>query len=100
MLFRSDFSATSATRYNYITKEVDVNYLKSTETIYGILGIHPTSKEWWVATSSYVDSKVFVYDVSGDVPQEKSNFRYRTQMGASPAGVDFTYRFSPEWVNK
>ena len=96
----TDFSATSATRYNYITKEVDVNYLKSTETIYGVMGIHPTSKEWWVATSSYVDSQVFVYDVSGDMPQEKSSFRYKTQMGASPAGVDFTYRFSPEWVNK
>lgn len=96
----ADFNATSATRYNYITKEVDVNYLKSTETIYGVMGIHPTSKEWWVATSSYVDSQVFVYDVSGDMPHQKSSFRYKTQMGASPAAIDFTYRFSTEWVNR
>ena len=64
------------------------------------MGVHPTSKEYWVATSSYIDSKIYVYDVSGDKPQQKSSFQYKTQMGASPAGVDFTYRFSTEWVNK
>lgn len=95
-----DFGASTATRYNYITKTFDVNYLNSSQTIYGIMGVHPTSKELWVATSSYVDSKIYVYDVSGDKPQQKSSFHYKTQMGASPAGVDFTYRFSTEWVNK
>lgn len=95
-----DFGASTATRYNYITKTFDVNYLNSSQTIYGIMGVHPTSKELWVATSSYVDSKIYVYDVSGDKPQQKSSFLYKTQMGASPAGVDFTYRFSTEWVNK
>lgn len=94
------FNATSASRYNYTTKTFDVNYISGSETIYGIMGQHPTSKILWVGKSSYVDSNIYTYDVSGASSIQKQVFRYPTQKGASPAGIDFTYRFTTEYINK
>lgn len=94
------FNATSATRYNYTTQSFDVNFLKSSITIYGIMGIHPTTEEYWVGQSTYVNSDIYVYDISSGTPTEKSHFKYNSQRGASPAGIDFVYRFSDEWINK
>lgn len=94
------FNATSASRYNYTTQSFDVNFLNTSITIYGIMGIHPTTEEYWVGQSTYVNSDIYVYDISSGTPTEKSHFKYNSQRGASPAGIDFVYRFSDEWINK
>lgn len=94
------FSATSASRYNYTAKTFDVNYISGTETIYGIMGQHPTSRQLWVGKSSYVDSNIYIFDVSGITPSQIQQFHYPTQKGASPAGIDFAYRFTPEYIDK
>lgn len=94
------FSATSASRYNYTTKTFDVNYISGNETIYGIMGQHPTSKILWVGKSSYIDSNIYTFDVSGITASQKQMFTYPTQKGASPAGIDFAYRFSTEYIDK
>ena len=39
-------------------------------------------------------------DVSGSKPEINRLYEYNTQKGASPAGIDFAYRFTPEWINK
>ena len=96
----SEFTIKTISRYNYKTQKLDYNYYSSDNTIYGILGQHPFNKEFWLPTSSYVDSSIFVLDVEGQTPKVKRSFDYTTQNGASPAGVDFAYRFTPEWVNK
>ena len=44
------FNATSATRYNYQTQTVDYKYLSGNETIYGIMGQHPTTNVLWSAS--------------------------------------------------
>lgn len=94
------FMTTTATRYNYSTNAFELNYISSSETIYGIMGMHPTTKDLWVGKSSYVDSNIYVYDVSGSSPSQKQMYTYPTQKGASPAGVDFTYRFTEEFITK
>lgn len=94
------FNATSATRYNYTTQSFDVNFLKSSITIYGIMGIHPITEEYWVGQSTYVNSDIYVYDISSGTPTEKSHFKYNSQRGGHPAGISFVYRFSDEWSNK
>ena len=49
---------------------------------------------------SYVDSNIYTYDVSGTSASEINHFYYPTQKGASPAGIDFVYRFSEAYINK
>lgn len=94
------FQTTTASRYNYATKTLEKNYVTGNETIYGIMGVHPTTKKLWVGVSSYTDSSIYVYDVSGSTPTQENKFIYSTQNEASPAGVDFTYRFSTEYINR
>lgn len=94
------FSATTVTRYNYETKTADVHWLSAGETVYGIMGQHPTTGKLWVGMSNYVSSNICVYDVSGASPVQESRFSYSAQKGASPAGIDFAYRYTSEWLGK
>ena len=50
--------------------------------------------------SNYVSSNICVYDVSGASPVQESRFFYSAQKGASPAGIDFAYRYTSEWLGK
>lgn len=95
-----DFMSSTVARYNYTTRTTDVHYLSGNETVYGILGQHPTTGKLWVGKSTFVTSTIHVYDTTGDVPVQEQIYSYATQKGASPAGVDFTYRFMPEYINK
>ena len=102
---KTDFSATEAMRYNYETGQVDWDYITADidgsheggSLIYGYMGVHPTTEQLWVGKSSYTNSRIHVYDVSRSDALEFSSFY---QKKASPAGVDFAYRFSDEWINK
>lgn len=98
------FSATTATRYNYQTQKFEVNYVSfdGYDSIYGIMGVHPTTQKLWVSrsTNGYTTGTVYLFDASGTSPALENTYVYPTQMGASPAGIDFGYRFTEEWINK
>ena len=102
---KQDFSAYEAMRYNYETGRVNWDYITAAldaessggSIIYGYMGVHPTTEQLWVGKSSYTNSRIHVYDVSRSDALEFSSFY---QKKASPAGVDFAYRFSDEWINK
>lgn len=102
---KQDFSAYEAMRYNYETGKVNWDYITADldadhsggDIIYGYMGVHPTTEQLWVGKSSYTNSRIHVYDVSRSDALEFSSFY---QKKASPAGVDFAYRFSDEWINK
>lgn len=85
------FNATSATRYNYQTQTVDYKYLSGNETIYGIMGQHPTTNVLWVGKSSYVDSNIYTYDVSGTSASEINHFPIpRRKVPARPGSISST----------
>ena len=102
---KQDFSAYEAMRYNYETGKVNWDYITADldadhsggDIIYGYMGVHPTTEQLWVGKSSYTNSRIHVYDVSRSDALEFSSFY---QKKASPAGVDFAYRFSDEWINR
>ena len=102
---KTDFSASEAARYNYVTGKFDADYItadldathRGGDIIYGYMGVHPTTEQLWVGKSSYTESRIEVYDVSRSDAVEFSSFY---QKKASPAGVDFAYRFSKEWIDK
>ena len=102
---KSDFSATEAMRYNYETGQVDWDYITADidgnheggSLIYGYMGVHPTTEQLWVGKSSYTNSRIHVYDVSRSDAVEYGSYY---QKKASPAGVDFAYRFTEEWINR
>ncbi len=103
----ADFNVATGSRYNYETKTLDLHYVPKVEgtygpsNIYGIMGVHPTTGELWVGrTAGYVDSDIFVYNVTVTPLKEIKKYHYPTQRGASTAGIDFAYRFTPEFVNK
>ena len=77
-----------------------MHWLSAGETVYGIMGQHPTTGKLWVGMSNYVSSNICVYDVSGASPVQESRFFYSAQKGASPAGIDFAYRYTSEWLGK
>lgn len=94
------FNATSATRYNYQTQTVELQYLSGNETIYGLWGSIRQPMCCGRQCRAYVDSNIYTYDVSGTSASEINHFYYPTQKGASPAGIDFVYRFSEAYINK
>lgn len=102
---KSDFSATEAMRYNYETGQVDWDYITADivgnheggSLIYGYMGVHPTTEQLWVGKSSYTNSRIHLYDVSRSDAVEYGSYY---QKKASPAGVDFAYRFTEEWINR
>lgn len=97
------FNNSSASRYNYETKQLEYHYIPEHEaTLYGIMGEHPKTGQLWVGrTANYVESKVYLYDTTTSPATEINNpFHYPTQKGASTAGIDFAYRFTPEFIKK
>lgn len=103
----ADFNASTASRYNYETKKLELHYVPAFKegysfyNIYGIMGVHPTTGHLWVGrTAAYVDSDIFEYDVTVDPIKQLNKYHYPTQRGASTAGIDFAYRFSDEFINK
>ena len=99
------FSETKAMRYNYRTGRVNRDYITADldadrsggDIIYGYMGVHPTTEQLWIGKSTYTQSCIHVYDVSRSDAVEVGSFY---QKKASPAGVDFAYRFSEEWIDK
>ena len=96
----SDFNSYTAARYNYETDTFDSQYIITPYVNYGYMGVDKYTGKLWIGTSKdYTTSTVFNYTV-GDQPAPVGEFFYGSREGASPAGVDFYYRFTNEWINK
>lgn len=99
------FSAETAVKYNYETEDYSIDYItpwldnntKFGKIIYGYMGVHPTTEKLWVGKSTYTKTGIHSYDASGSTAKEIDYFPH---LKASPAGVDFVYRFSEEWINR
>lgn len=92
-----DFFASDACSFNVETGKANpfINGLR--EGLYGYMGVHPTNGKIYVGSSpNYLSTKIFIYDTpTGGTYSESFSFKK-----ASPAGIDFTYRFSEEWINR
>lgn len=100
MVTSDDFSVTAASRFNYETKTLEKDLINVGETIYGYIGVHPSNETVYVPTSPgyYTRAEIFEYKVAKDNTVTKSNsYEYAK---ASPAGIDFGYRFSDTFINK
>ncbi len=94
-----DFSAHSVGCYNYETETMTSNLIKTTDIVYGILGVHPTSEQLWLSQTTYMNATICVYDpVNATSPLR--TYHYDTDREASPAGIDFVYRFSDEFIER
>ncbi|MBE9488019.1 MAG: DUF5074 domain-containing protein [Bacteroidetes bacterium] len=95
----SGFSMNRVARYNYETNDFDADYITATPPdLYGYLGIHPTTEKLFVGKSinGYTGTAIEQYS-TGDTPSMDKRDEFPK---GSPAGVDFAYRFTTEWVNK
>lgn len=94
-----EFSATSASRFNYETRTLTQEFvtLSGYNSIAGYMGVHPTSERLLVGQSvAYSSSSIGIFDP--DAPAEPlAVFDYDE---ATPAGVDFAYRFSETFIAK
>lgn len=99
-----EFIVQTASRYNYETKTFDTHIVafNDGQSIYGIMGVNPVTKYLWLtrSTNSYQTGDTYVYDVTKVPAKQEKNFHYSNREGASPAGVDFSYRFTKEWIDK
>lgn len=95
-----EFNANTLSRYNYETQQLDLHFLECDNNIYGIQGQHPFTHQLWICNSNYVSSDIYVYNIEGSQTHQIRHMRYGGQKGASPAGIDFGYRFSDEFINK
>lgn len=94
---KREFYFSSFGRYNYETKTMTYEYLK-TPDIYGYCGIHPLTEELWTVSSStanWKSSEVKVFDTSTTELVRS----YSIRPGFS-AGIDYAYRFTSSWINR
>lgn len=91
------FSATELARFNYKTKEFKKDFISAPATIYGMTGIHPVNGFLFMGMSPfYISSQINLYDIA-EPTKVLHEYNYKK---ASPAGVDFGYRFTKEFIDK
>ena len=95
----ADFNANYASRFNIKTKELQKDYVYVDENLYGYMGVHPTTNILYVGQSSagFTQTTVNLFELGEDKVNFISSFQPNK---ASPAGVDFGYRFTEEFINK
>lgn len=96
----SDFSVTAASRYNYKTNSLEKDLIQVSDNLYGYMGVHPFSEILFVGLSvAYTSTEIhtFQVDKESDKLTPLKEYSYRE---ASPAGVDFGYRYTEEYINK
>lgn len=99
LLTQDKFSITDVDRFDYSTGTLDTKFISlgGYDALYGYMGVHPESGRLFVNQSiSYMSTRVNIYDPSSPASPE-TLYNY---VEASPAGVDFAYRFSTEFINK
>lgn len=99
LLTGTDFGITSADRFDYEARTLTRGFVSfgGYDAIYGYMGVHPVSERLFVGQSiAYSSTRISVFDTES--PQQPlAVYDYKE---ASPAGVDFAYRFSEEFINK
>lgn len=95
-----DFTIHTASRFNYETKVLEKDLISTDDkNLYGYMGIHPTTENLFVGTSpNYLSGDIFEWKVASD--GKLSDLTIHEFDKASPAGMDFAYRFTPEFINK
>lgn len=95
----ADFNANYASRFNIKTKELQKDYVYVDENLYGYMGVHSTTNILYVGQSSagFTQTTINLMELGVDKAKTISSF---TPPKASPAGVDFGYRFTDEFINK
>lgn len=96
----TEFTTSMVARYEYKTgtakKLLDVSGQSGLYSIvYGYLGVDKNDV-LYVGTTDYLDSKIGTFDAKTGARLEKT---YQIKRG-SPAGIDFTYRFSDEYLGR
>ena len=93
----SDFSMLALDRFNYETHTLEGDYITFSgyDSIYGYPGVHPTTGSIYVGQSiAYMTTRISVFNpASLSEPVQVYDFNE-----ASPAGVDFAYRFSETFM--
>ena len=92
------FTADQAGSYNYETKELNPTVISGmNDGIYGYMGIHPFTEQLFVGTApQYLSTDIYIYESTAP----GAGYVKYSSKKASPAGVDFAYRFSEEWINR
>lgn len=94
----TNFNTTAADRFDYETRTLTQGVVSfgGYDSIYGYMGVHPTTGRLFVGQSiAYSSTRISVFDT--EAPAEPvAVYNYRE---ASPAGVDFAYRFTEEFIN-
>ena len=93
----SDCSILTLDRFNYETHTLEGDYITFSgyDSIYGYPGVHPTTGSIYVGQSiAYMTTRISVFNpASLSEPVQVYDFNE-----ASPAGVDFAYRFSETFM--
>lgn len=92
------FTADQAGSYNYETMEMNPTVISGmNDGIYGYMGIHPFTEQLFVGTApQYLSTDIYIYYSTAP----GAGYVKYSSKKASPAGVDFAYRFSDEWINR
>ena len=74
----------------------------SSDPIYGYMGEHTTGTLYvGLSTNSYTTGTIYAYTSDGYGTYTIAHtYNYSDSDHASPAGIDFAYRFTEEWINK
>lgn len=97
LLTGDDFSIYTADRFNYQTRTLEPDFVEAEDTIYGYMGVHPVTGQLFVGQSVwYTYTTLSIFDTD-DMSESVEDYNYT--FAASPAGVDFAYRFSSEFIN-
>lgn len=91
------FTMLSLDRFNYETQTLERDYISFTgyNSIYGYPGVHPSTGNLYVGQSiGYMTTRVNVFDPAS-LDEPVATYDYQE---ASPAGIDFAYRFSDKFI--
>lgn len=95
----TSFSNTKADRFDYQTRTFTpaVVSFPGYDAIYGYMGVHPVTGRLFVGQSvAYSTTRINLFDPEATA-DPVAVYDYTE---ASPAGVDFAYRFSEEFINR
>lgn len=82
--------------------ETNANMSSTTDPVYGYMGVHPKSGNLFVgySTNAYTTGTIEEWSYSSFTWSKINTYSYTDRHHASPAGIDFGYRFTTEWINK
>ena len=99
LFFNSDnsFGSKLLARYNYKSGTIDNPFITANDGLYGYAGVHPFTEDLYVGMSvNYMSTLINKYSLkSPSVVSQEYSYSI-----ASPAGIDFAYRFTDDFINR